>query len=40
MVRWQPGSEARLERFADYYEPGRPYLDAIVFKIMPDAELA
>ena len=38
MVRWQPGSEARLERFADYYEPGRPYLDAIVFKIMPDAD--
>ena len=38
MVRWQPGSEARLERFADYYEPGRPYLDAIVFKIIPDAD--
>ena len=38
MVAWQPGSEARLERFGDYYEPGRPYLDAIVFKIMPDAD--
>jgi ABC-type transport system substrate-binding protein len=38
MARWQPGSEVRLERFADYYEPGRPYLDAIVFKIIPDAD--
>ena len=37
-VRWQPGSEVRVERFADYYEPGRPYLDAIVFRIMPDAD--
>jgi ABC-type transport system substrate-binding protein len=38
MARWQAGSEVRLERFADYYEPGRPYLDAIVFKIIPDAD--
>ena len=38
MVRWQPGSEVRMERFADYYEPGRPYLDAIVFRIIPDAD--
>ena len=38
MVRWQPGSEVRMERFADYYEPGRPYLDAILFRIIPDAD--
>ena len=38
MAKWQPGSEVRLEKFADYYEPGRPLLDAIVFKIMPDAD--
>ncbi len=38
MARWQPGSEVRMERFADYYEPGRPYLDAILFRIIPDAD--
>jgi len=38
MARWQPGSEVRLERFPDYYEPGRPYLEALVFKIIPDAD--
>lgn len=36
--RWTPGSEMRLERFAEYWEPGRPYLDAIVFRIMADGD--
>ena len=38
MARWQPGSEVRMERFADYYEPGRPYLDGILIRIMPDGD--
>lgn len=30
------GSEVRLEKFADYYIPGVPYLDSVVFKIISD----
>ena len=32
LVRWQPGQEIVLEAHAQYYE-GRPFLDAVVFKI-------
>ncbi len=37
-VRWVPGSEIRYERFAEYWEPGRPYLDGIVLKVIPDGD--
>ncbi|MBI4271425.1 MAG: ABC transporter substrate-binding protein [Candidatus Rokubacteria bacterium] len=37
-VRWVAGSEIRYERFAEYWEPGRPYLDAVVLKIMSDGD--
>ena len=30
------GSEVRLEKFADYYLEGVPYLDSATFKIIPD----
>ncbi|MCA9837264.1 MAG: ABC transporter substrate-binding protein [Trueperaceae bacterium] len=30
------GSEVRLEKFADYYMDGVPYLDSVVFKIISD----
>ena len=30
------GSEVRLEKFADYYLDGVPYLDSVVFKIISD----
>ncbi|NNF99108.1 MAG: ABC transporter substrate-binding protein [Desulfobacteraceae bacterium] len=33
-VKWVKGSEVVLERFEDYYESGKPYLDKLVFKIM------
>jgi peptide/nickel transport system substrate-binding protein len=33
-VKWVKGSEVVLERFPDYYEKGKPYLDKVVYKIM------
>ncbi len=35
-VEYIEGSEVRLERFEDYYLEGVPYLDSVVFKIIPD----
>jgi ABC-type transport system substrate-binding protein len=37
-VRWATGNEVRYERFPEYWEPGRPYLDGMVFRIMPDGD--
>ncbi|MCK5826570.1 MAG: ABC transporter substrate-binding protein [Desulfuromusa sp.] len=34
--KWVKGSEIVLEKFDDYYEEGRPYLDKLVYKIMPE----
>ncbi|WP_161539912.1 ABC transporter substrate-binding protein [Glaciimonas sp. PCH181] len=34
---WQRGSHVRLERNANYWDPGRPYLDGIVIRFIPDA---
>ena len=36
-VEWVPGSEVRLEKFSDYYLPDMPYLDAVTFRIITDA---
>ncbi len=36
-VNWVKGSEVVLEKFAGYYEAGKPYLDKVVYKIMPEA---
>ena len=38
LVKWTPGDSVRLERFPDYWEPGRPYLDGILMRIMPDGD--
>ncbi len=35
--KWVKGSEIILEKFDNYYEPGKPYLDKVVYKIMPEA---
>ncbi len=35
-VEWIRGSEINLEAFEDYYE-GRPYVDELSFKVMPEA---
>jgi peptide/nickel transport system substrate-binding protein len=34
---WQRGSSITLERNPDYFVKGQPYLDRIVFKVIPDA---
>lgn len=35
-VKWVKGSEIVLEKFTDYFEPGKPYIDKLVYKIMPE----
>ncbi|MCQ4160260.1 ABC transporter substrate-binding protein [Roseomonas sp. GC11] len=37
-VEWQRGNFIRLERFADYWKPGQPYLDAIIYRVVPDSQ--
>jgi peptide/nickel transport system substrate-binding protein len=34
---WKKGSHITLERFADYWDKPKPYLDKIIFKFIPDA---
>jgi peptide/nickel transport system substrate-binding protein len=36
-VKWVKGSEIVLVKNPDYYEKGKPYLDRLVYKIMPEA---
>lgn len=33
--RWLPGARVELNYFADYFE-GRPYLDGLIFRVIPD----
>ena len=35
--KWVKGSEVVLIKNADYFEKGKPYLDKVVYKIMPEA---
>lgn len=37
---WVKGSHIELVRFDDYFKPGRPYLDRVIFKIVPDVGAA
>lgn len=37
-VEWRRGSSIVLERNPDYFEPERPYLDRIVFAVIPDTQ--
>lgn len=37
-AKWTSGDSIRVERFADYWDKPRPYLDAILIKIMPDGD--
>lgn len=39
-VDYMPESRLRLERFADYWQEGLPYLDKAEFRIIPDREAA
>lgn len=38
-VEWIPDSRVVLERFPDYWDKGKPYLDRIEFRIVPDASV-
>jgi peptide/nickel transport system substrate-binding protein len=38
--KWQRGSFIELERNPDYWQPGRPYLDKLVFRVFPDSAAA
>jgi peptide/nickel transport system substrate-binding protein len=33
---WKKGDFIRLERYANYWDKGKPYLDAIVVRVIPD----
>jgi peptide/nickel transport system substrate-binding protein len=35
-VRWQRGSYIALERNPDYWQKSKPYLDNVIFRILPD----
>jgi peptide/nickel transport system substrate-binding protein len=36
-VEWVPGSHIEYERNDDYFVEGLPYLDQVIFKVIPDA---
>lgn len=38
LAEWQRGSFIRLERFEEYWRPGLPYLDQVIFRIIPDSQ--
>jgi peptide/nickel transport system substrate-binding protein len=35
---WAPGDHIRVEKFAGYHVPGRPKLDAVEWRIVPDSQ--
>jgi peptide/nickel transport system substrate-binding protein len=35
-VEWVRDSQVTLERFPDYWEKGKPYLDKVIFRVVPD----
>ncbi|MFN7000471.1 MAG: ABC transporter substrate-binding protein, partial [Elioraea tepidiphila] len=37
-VEWQRGNFIRMRRFDDYWKPGQPYLDEIIYRIIPDSQ--
>jgi peptide/nickel transport system substrate-binding protein len=37
-VEWQRGNFVRMERFDGYFKPNQPYLDAIIWRIVPDSQ--
>jgi len=34
---WKRGEYIRLERYANYWQAGKPYLDELIFRIIPDS---
>ena len=37
-VEWQRGNFIKMERFADYWKPQQPYLDGILWRVIPDGQ--
>ncbi|MFH5923315.1 ABC transporter substrate-binding protein [Roseomonas xinghualingensis] len=37
-VEWQRGNFVRMERFDGYWKPGQPYLDGILWRVIPDGQ--
>lgn len=37
LAEWQPGSFIRLSKFDKYWEPGKPSIDEILFRFIPDS---
>jgi peptide/nickel transport system substrate-binding protein len=37
-AEWQRGNFIRLTRFEGYWKPGQPYLDEIIYRIVPDSQ--
>lgn len=37
-TEWQRGNFVRLDRFEEYWKPGQPYLDTIIYRIIPDSQ--
>jgi len=37
-VEWQRGNFIRMKRFDQYWAPGEPYLDEIIYRIIPDSQ--
>jgi peptide/nickel transport system substrate-binding protein len=37
-VEWKRGDFIRLQRFEGYWKPGQPYLDEIIYRIIPDSQ--
>ena len=38
LAEWQRGNFIRLVRHDEYWKPGKPYLDAIIYRIVPDSQ--
>jgi peptide/nickel transport system substrate-binding protein len=37
-VEWQRGNFIRMKRFDDYWAKGEPYLDEVIYRIIPDSQ--
>lgn len=37
-VEWQRGNFVRMARFDGYWKPGQPYLDEIIYRVIPDSQ--